>query len=118
MKQKSALANFNKIGQLTTAECVFVVKKYHEIRSYRAVQEQFRQAFPCRNPPTKSTIQSNVRKYDDEGTSLNMNKGRSGRRRAARTDQNIQRVQDLLGSSKFPAEETLLVCQNQHLIGL
>ena len=107
MKRKS-LANFYKMGQLTTAERVFVVKKYHEIRSYRAVQEQFRQAFPGRNPSTKSTIQSNVRKYDDEGTSLNLNKGRSGRRRPARTDQNIQRVQDLLGQQQVSCRKNTL----------
>ena len=35
-------------------------------------------------------------KYQLEGTSLNLNKGRSGRRKSARTEENIENVQTLL----------------------
>jgi len=84
------------MAQLTAEQRVFIVKKYHETRSFRAVQERFRVAFPGRNPPAKSTIQHNVAKYDRDGTSLNVNKGRSGRRRTVRTPPNIQRVQAVL----------------------
>ena len=60
----------------------------------------FRVAFPDRNPPSKSTIQYNVRKYQQDGTSLNVNKERSGRRREARTPENIERVRELLGDQQ------------------
>ena len=78
--------------QLTVEQRTFVVKKFHEFKSYVAVIEAFRQQFPGRNPPSKSTIQRNVRKYDDNGTSHNLNKDRSGRRKTVRTQQNIQQV--------------------------
>ena len=61
-----------------------MVKKYHEIRSITDVQEAFRQRFHDRNPPAKRTIENNVKKYEKEGTSLNLNKQRSGRRRTTR----------------------------------
>jgi hypothetical protein len=109
MKQKFRFNNNPDImAQLTAAQRVFVVKKYHETGSYRAVQEQFRLAFPGRNPPAKRTIQQNVRKYNLEGTSLNLNKGRSGRRRTERTDQNIQTVQGLLGQQQITCRRNTL----------
>jgi hypothetical protein len=43
-----------------------------------------------------STILENVRKYQNAGTSLNLNKGNSGRSRTARTAVNINAVRDLL----------------------
>jgi hypothetical protein len=42
------------------------------------------------------TIWRNVSKYKTEGTSLNLNKGRSGRRRTGRSDENVRRVQEIL----------------------
>ena len=37
-----------------------------------------------------------MEKYSNEGTSLNMNNGRSGRRRTVRTQENIDRVRQAL----------------------
>lgn len=88
------------VAQLTTAQRIFIVKKYYETKSYQSVQEAFRQAFPDRNPPAKSTIQHNLRKYEEDGTSLNVNKGRSGRRRTVRTPESIERVRVLLGEQQ------------------
>lgn len=82
--------------QLTIDQRTFVVKKFYETRSYLAVQEAFREAFPDRNPPAKSTIHQNISKYEREGTSQNVNKRRSGRRRTIRTPENIERVREVL----------------------
>ena len=60
---------------------MFIVVNYTQTQSIAAVQNAFRVTFPGRNPPAKSTVLRNVRKYLITGTSLNRNKGNSGRRR-------------------------------------
>ena len=42
--------------------------------------------------PTKRIVMQTYRKFVHEGTCLNVNKGRSGRRRTARTAANIEMV--------------------------
>ena len=49
------------------------------MQNVREVQDAFRLRFPDRNPPLRNTIVDNVRKYQNTGTSLNRNKGKSGR---------------------------------------
>lgn len=82
--------------QLTTEQRAFVVLKYQETKSYVAVQNAFGIRFPGRRPPCKRTIQKNVEKYQNHGTSLNRNKNNSGRRRTTRTPHNINMVQNHL----------------------
>lgn len=82
--------------QLTTEQRIFVVKKFHETRSLQATQVEFREAFPDREPPAKKTIWANVRKYETYGTSLNLNKGHSGRPRTARSEANVAAVRQQL----------------------
>ena len=82
--------------QLTIEQRVFVVSTYQETKSYQTVQQRFRQRFPDRNPPTKRSIYQNVLKYTRHGTSLNRNKGHSGRRRTARSEENVASVRDVL----------------------
>ena len=85
--------------QLTVDQRVFIVTKYFETKSYNAVREAFVLQFPQRNAPSKKTIYKNVKKYQENGTSLNLNKGHSGRRITARTPQNIQVVRDALNAN-------------------
>ena len=47
-------------------------------------------------PSSKKTIQQNVKKYRSHGTSLNRNKENSGRRRTALSEENIERVRNML----------------------
>ena len=83
--------------QLTPEQRVFVVLNYlTRTQSTTQVRNAFRERFPNRNPPAASTILENVRKYENSGTSLNLNKGNSGRRRTTRTAENIDAVRDLL----------------------
>ena len=58
-----------------------------------------RAAFPQRFnhvPPCKKAIQQNIKKYHSHGTSLDRNKGNSGRRRTARSEENIEQVRNML----------------------
>lgn len=82
--------------QLSKEQRVFVVTKFLQSGSIRDVQALFEEHFPDRPSPTKTTIWRNVKKYQTEGTSLNINKGRSGRKRTRRTDENIELVRQHL----------------------
>ena len=62
------------MGQLSTEQCVFVVEIYHRTKSFLKVKEAFYEQYPDTEVPSKSTMQRNVKKYHDHGTSLNRNK--------------------------------------------
>ena len=78
--------------QLTEQQKVFVVKNYCETKSFEIVQQRFEENFPERSSPTKKTIWKNVRKFKNEGTTMNSNKNRSDRKKTARTRKNINLV--------------------------
>lgn len=85
--------------QFSTEHRVFMVRKYFESKSFVAVIEAFRNHFPDKDPPSKSTIFRNVDKYSRDGTSLNLNKQRSGRPRTVRTQENIEVVRQTLAEN-------------------
>ena len=82
--------------QLTVQQRTFLVTNYILTGSFPHVQELFEHKFPGRGSPSKSTIWRNVLKYQQHGTNHNHNQGRSGRNKAARTEENIGMVRDLL----------------------
>ena len=82
--------------QLTTEQRILVVLEYNSTNSLVTVQNAFRERLPDRNPPAKTTILENVRKYSNHGTSLNRNKNNSGRRRTARSRDNVEAVRHVL----------------------
>lgn len=79
-------------AQLTTEQRVCLVETYIRTNSYYAVVGEFERRFPDRDIPNVSTIRRNVAKYRRYGTSLNLNKNRSGRRRTGRSNDNIETV--------------------------
>ena len=81
---------------LTTEQRVLVVKTFFETGSIPWLLEVFRRRFPDRDPPVKSTIRYNVRKYKINGTSLDRHKGNSGRNRTSTSDGNVEAVRALL----------------------
>ena len=83
-------------GQLTNEQRAFIVKTYYETKSYVKVKKAFVEKFPDRKPPSTSSIQRNIQKYEAKGTSHNLNKGNSGRHRSGRTEDNIKAVKELL----------------------
>ena len=60
------------------------------------MQELFEHNFPGLGSPSKSTIWRNVLKYQQHGTSHNLNLDHSGRNKAARNGEYIGMVRDLL----------------------
>ena len=103
--------------QLTTEQRVFLVTEWTHSRSMQQVAQSFRRRFPDRKVPAKSTSWKNLRKYQAEGTSLNLNKGRSGRPRSVRMEDNVAVVQQQQGenpqvSAKRNDEKMKLVCSS------
>ena len=84
------------MAQLTTAQRVFIVENFLETESINDVKALFRARFPERNVPSMSTIRRNVEKYHLHGTSLNRNKGNSGRPKTVTARGNVEGVRCLL----------------------
>lgn len=84
------------VNYLTVEQRCFIVKRYLETKNCAVVLNEFRERFPNRDPPNRATIFKNVRKYETFGTSQNRHKGNSGRRRTARTPENIDAVRGAL----------------------
>ena len=82
--------------QLSIADRTFIVKTFYETGSLQQARNQFRERFPERQNLALSTIWYNVRKFEQNGTSLNRNKGNSGRRRTDRSAENIELVRNRL----------------------
>ena len=82
--------------QYTVEQRIFMVSKYFETKSYAEVRRLFRIEFPDRDPPDGKNIWRNVQKYLQHGTSWNRNLKNSGRKKSARTDENIDAVHDEL----------------------
>jgi hypothetical protein len=78
--------------QLTTAERTFIVENYFVTRSIQEVLRLFRIAFPDRHVPNSTIVWRNLRKYRQHGTSLNRDKGNSGRIKTGRSEENIEAV--------------------------
>lgn len=88
--------------QLTTCQRTFIVKTFYETQSLQITREAFGERFPDRQPPALKTIWANVRKFSRHGTTLNRNKGNSGRPRTGRSEANIEAVRQRL--EDHPAE--------------
>ncbi|KAF2360814.1 Protein of unknown function DUF4817 [Trinorchestia longiramus] len=82
--------------QLTKEQRKFIVEKYFQAKSFHQVIQSFQEPFSERQSPTKMTIWKNGTRYRTEGTRLNLNKGRSGRRRTERSEENVRIVQGAL----------------------
>ena len=78
--------------QLTSGQRTFLVENYFKTQSINEVIRLFEERFPDQNPPSASTVWRNVNKYRQHGTSLNRNRGNSGRKRTGRSQENIQAV--------------------------
>ena len=70
---------------LTSAQRVFLVRKYFETKSLAEVGRLFSERFPERAPVKKVTIWYNVKRYTIHGTSLNRHEKNSGRKRTGRS---------------------------------
>ncbi len=78
--------------QFTPQQRPFMVTSYCQTGNVRETITAFQLQFPQRQPPNAKTIKRNVEKYRIHGTSLNRNKGNSGRHRTARSARNVAAV--------------------------
>ena len=84
------------MAQLTVAQRTFIVKTFFETGSLRRTRQTFRERFPERQTLSLKTIWYNVRKFEQQGTNQNRNKGNSGRRRTGRSAENVELVRNRL----------------------
>lgn len=90
--------------QYTPQQRSFLVTEYHRCRRVPQVLQRFRERFPGVRCPSRLTVMNNVRKYDQTGTSRNLNKERSGRPRTGRSAANIEAVRNRLEQQRHAGE--------------
>ena len=93
--------------QFTPQQREFLVREYRYDRSNHSVLrvlQSFREEYPDVRCPSRLTVHKNVRKYSQNGTSCNVNKGRSGRQKMARCPENIEAVQEALDNPEAGAQ--------------
>ena len=82
--------------RLTKDQRVWICLEYAKVNNACEVLRRWAERWGNLPPPTKRTVMITYRKFVREGTCLNVNKGRSGRRRTARTAENIELVRESL----------------------
>ena len=85
--------------QFTPEQRTFMVLAYHQSGSPSQTRQAFVERFANRRPPDKRTIVRNFQKYQRYATSHNRNKGKSGRPKVARSQQNVDAVRAELTAS-------------------
>ncbi|KAF2345954.1 Protein of unknown function DUF4817 [Trinorchestia longiramus] len=78
--------------QLTKEQRIFINNVYVKRKSLKEGQNELEQRFPERSSPTKKT----VNKFRTRGTISNLNKGNSGPLKTVRTNENIERVRQVI----------------------
>ena len=79
--------------QFTIAERMFMVEQFNQTNSIAQTRINYQIEFPNGRVPSRKAIRLNVLKYHQPGTSLNRNRGNSGRLRTVRPARNICDVQ-------------------------
>ena len=67
--------------------------KYFETKSHATVQELFRAQFITGEPPSKTTAWKNIKRYANNGTSLNLSAMQSKRKHKCRSDENLNAIE-------------------------
>ena len=82
--------------QFSKDQRVWMSLEFARTRNAHEVRRRWPNHFQGIRAPTITTILKTYEKFEQEGTILNVNKGRSGRRRTARTPVNIDMVRNSL----------------------
>lgn len=85
-----------KMPRLMKDQRVSICLEYARVNNACEVLRRWAERWGNLPAPTKRTVMKTYRKFVHEGTCLNINKGRSGRRRTARTAENIELVRQSL----------------------
>ena len=103
--------------QFTPQQRAFIDAEFYRNNNnvYRVIQ-RLREVYPNARCPSRGTVYGNVRKYTITGTSLNLNKGRSGRNRIARSAENIEAVCNAIEEARGEAPELRISCRRTALV--
>ena len=85
-----------KMPRLTKDQRVWICLEFARTNNANEVLRRWNNRWPNVQAPTVSTIIKTFNKFVEEGTCLNLNKERSGRRRTARTPGNVAMVRNAL----------------------
>ena len=80
------------MGQLTLDQGIWICKEMARLNDARQVGRSWANHWPGIQAPAVSTIICNFKKYQERGTSANLNKGNSGCQRTARSAKIIEWV--------------------------
>jgi len=79
---------------------VWLVEAYWYFqRSVSRVIEEYRRVFPDDPAPSTSVVRSNLSKFHENGTVLNLNKGNSGRPTTSVNVDNVERVEEFFSEN-------------------
>ena len=96
--------------QFTPQQRGFIVAEfYRNNNNIHRVIQRFREVYPNACCPCRKAFY-NVRKYAITGTSLNLNKRRSGRNRTARSAENIEAVYNVIEEAHGEPLEIRISC--------
>ena len=76
------------------AQRVFIINKYISTKRPAEVIRLLAIEYPDRPPLSVATIWKINKKFNENGTILNLNKGKSGRRRTGRSEENVNAVRE------------------------
>ena len=85
--------------------------------SNKAVAFDFRRTFPLSGrEPNRKTIMRNQKKFNKEGSVMNLNKGRSGRKASVLTEENLEKMKAMIEAEvDLPARMARSSCRKHNL---
>ena len=103
--------------QYTIEQRVFMVNKRAAGDSNKAVAFDFRRTFPLSGrEPNRKTIMRNRKKFNKEGSVMNLNKGRSGRKASVLTEENLEKMKAMIEAEvDLPARMARSSCRKHNL---
>ena len=103
--------------QYTIEQRVFMVNKRAAGDSNKAVAFDFRRTFPLSGrEPNRKTIMRNQKKFNKEGSVMNLNKGRSGRKASVLTEENLEKMKAIIEAEvDLPARMARSSCRKHNL---
>lgn len=96
--RESNSKNLNKMPRLNKDQRVWICLEFGRTNNAHEVSRRWHRRWPNDQAPTIRTILKTFSKFVNEGTCLNVNKGRSGRLRTARTPEIIEQVRNSLNA--------------------
>lgn len=111
-----------KRPQFTTAERQFLVSSYERHHNannkYVRVIQEFADKYPDQRIPDRKTIYALVKKWQNDHTVHNVNKGRSGRKPSVNTPENQERVKAQLDAdAALPADAPNITSAKRNDLG-